>query len=628
VLATLALSLLQDQSQVAQVYRCPGFTFPEPGTGTHVLESANGQVYFVELRPAGSPTLPAYLKLFSIPNPQGAISAETLLGLSAQEFGSLAARRALTAGATTDGVQDTSAGPATSRTQEFLAVDGTVLARGRIVILQTSPMAAGALLWMDPDLPEGYFESSENLLKAVQVLPFSSDTLQPMERSGIGFALPVLWTRQELHDNGSTALNCQGTIGNVFLTVATSGVFGGELGESLALAAQAGEATAVAVKLGGSIGRRNALMRLAGEQLHVGQRYVVQLPGSQAEIRNAIFSNSSMQLCLIATLCTMENRSAMVAMLDRILASVTLPQQGPQQMEISSWSGLSVGFPERLSVELREPKPFLPGGWIFTIPHDDRPEDRSFETRIWREDLPEQEADAAKELMSSVNELVTLWPGAAIENPEIGQDVAFGQPAATLRATLIVADQVIAVDARRVVTAHGIYRSLAYFPTDLQDDHQPVLQYILEKSRLWDGTEPLTTTNGAKVRLPDASWRVRDYQMDGLRAFDLSNAKGIIIRCVPDDELTPEHDLVEALSLDYFDGDEVEQRLDLDLSGRKIPAVQTFFVREDEGRELKSIEFHALFVAGGTVWRISASGFEDDRPAILAALAGIDLAPR
>lgn len=614
---------------MAQVYRCPGFTFPVPATASQITEIANGQVYLVELRQESDRTQSPYLKLFTIPNPEGAINAATLFSLGAQELVSLSAKWRLEGGEITEGIQDSSLGPVACRSQEFHQIDGAVVGHGRVVILQTTPMAAGAILWTDPGVPEALFMDAERLLTGIKILTFTEDTLRPMEREGIEFAVPLLWTRQEQSNEAGSAMSCQGAKGSLFISVGASGLFGGALGESFLLDAQPGEANTVAANLGGSVLRRNALMRLVGEQLHVGQRYLLQVPGGpKAELRLAVFSNPGTKLALVSALYLLEHRAAMLAIMDQVLSSMTLPQQRLQQMEILSWSGISVGFPERMSVETRIPTAFLPGGWVFTIQHDSRPEDRSFQARIWREDAPDQAADAATELLASVNELVTLWPGAKIENPESGQDKAFGQPAAVLKTTLIVDGLALVVDARRVVTEHGIYRSLAYFPADLQDDHLPALNFILDHSKLWEDTAPVTTTSGAKIRLLDASWRLRDFHKDGHRAFSVSNERGVAITCAPDFDLTPEHDLVEYLGQDYFMGDEVVARPELTLSGRKLPAVQTSFIHDEEGRELDSLEFHTFFVADGVVWNLTASGLEADRPLIIAALAGIELAPR
>lgn len=175
VLATLALLVCQDQSQVSQNYRSPAFSFPLPDPSMAVSEAANGQVYFFELRRAGQDASAPFLKLFSVPDQQGAVDVATL-------------------------------------------------------------------------------------------------------------------------------------------------------GESIILDSQPSEAETLARNFCGSVIRQNPLMSLTDEQLHVGQRDLLQLAdGSQAEIRNAIFSNESVELCFLTTLYATGNRPGMVAWMDRMLAEVAMP---------------------------------------------------------------------------------------------------------------------------------------------------------------------------------------------------------------------------------------------------------------------------------------------------------------
>lgn len=629
MLATLALLACQDQSQVSQIHRSPGFNFPQPGPIVLVRETANGQVLFVEFRPAQQPDSLPFLKFFSLPNPGGAVDQATLYSLGAQEFGNLAAPGGLTAGPATDGILATPGGPAPCRSQDFSSADGAAVARSRMVILQTTPMAAGAMVWLAPGQPDQLLTLAESLIAGVQVLPFEPDALQEMERYGIRFAIPLLWLRQEQEQDGSIGITCQGPTGTVLVSTGAAGIFGGALGEYYILESQRAEADTMAARFGGSVIRQNALMRLVGEELHVGQRFQMKLnDGSLAEIRNAVFSNDNAELCLVSALYSEGYRPAMLGWMDRLLAEVKMPYTGPQHLETRSWSGISARFPERLEVEEREPGDLLPGGWTFTIPHDGRPEDHSFQLRLWREDPPAAPEDARQELRADLDDLMESWTGGAatVTREEKGQ--AFGAPADLLQASVLQDGLEFRVDARRVTTPGGVFQSLAYYPADLESEHKPVLDLILARSALGQSGAPLATSHGARILPPGPNWRLRDYWSSGAPCFSLSNGAGMLVICQPADELTPEHDLAEVLAAEYFDGDPVEERLELQLSGSALPAVLTSFEHEDEGREVTSIEFHALFAHDGVVWHLEASGDAGQRTELLAALAGIALPGR
>jgi len=628
-LAAFALLAGQDPGPAVPSHQSPGFSFPQPDAAVLVTESANGQVFFVELRQPGQESGPAFLKLFSIPNQGGALDAATLLGLGAQEFGGLAAAAGLAGGPIAEGVMAVPGGEAATRSQEFRSADGLAVARSRFVLLQTAPMAAGALIWIAPGQPDGLLGQAEAVLAGIQVLAFDAEALQPVERHGIRFALPLLWVKEEQEQPGTASISCQGMAGSVFASAGSSGMFGGWIGEAFILDNQRADADQIASRFGGSVVRQNACMRLAGEQLHVGQRFQIRLQdGTEAEIRNAVFSDEGLSLCLIGALYAAVNRPAMLGWIDRMAAAVTMPQRVTQQIETRSWSGISVRFPERLEVEQREPGAFLPGGWKFTIPHDDDPAGHSFELRVWREDAPAAGADAQKELRASLDDLTKLWTAAEVADASPSAGEAFGRPADVLQATLTENGLTFLVDARRVATAGGVYRSLAIFPADLAAEHRPVLDLILERSSLWTGEEPLATTHGARIRIPDPSWVLRDYRSGGSRCFALSNATGIVVQCAPEPDLTPDFDLAAELAVDYYAGDEVQERLDLQMAGGTLPAVRTFSTFDDEGREVTMIEFHALTVHEGLVWHLAASGTAEQRAEILAALAGIALPGR
>lgn len=624
MLAALALVLAQDQSQVSPTREMAGFTFPEPSPEVLVTESANGQVYIVELRRAGQEAAPPYLKLFSLPNPDGALTAAALFGLCDQEFAALAAASGLAPGPVTDGVQARPGGEAVSRSQSFSNADGSATARARAVMLQTSPMAAGAMLWLAPGQPESLLGEAEVLLAGLTVLPFAADALQAEMQLGIGYSVPLLWIRQRQAAGPTFALHCQGPVGSIFVMGGNPNIFGGELSESLVLGEQRGEADTVAAQFGGTIVRQNGLMHLDGERLDVGQRFVMELPGGAlAEIRNAIYSDPNGLVCLLGGLYTWENRPAMTALLHRMQAEVVLSQAAPQRLERRAWAGISVRPPGRLEVQEQERLAFAAGGWVFTIQHDENPQDRSFEVRILREPASDVAQDPQQALRTSLQFLAGLWPGATIEDPEASAGSAFGRPAAVLRATLMVEGVAHAVDARRVTAAHANYQSLALFPADLESDHRPVLDFLLERAELWDESAPLAAACGASVQLISLDWRLHEYWVTDQQWLDLEDGIGSIIRLAPEPEIGADRDLEEALELNWG-MDEAAQPLELQIAGRKIGAVELPYDTDDEGGDPERLQIDALTVRGDAVWRLHADCLREQREQVLKALAGIE----
>ena len=158
--------------------------------------------------------------MFSLPNAEGAVDAATLFTMSAQEFADLAAPEGLLPGPVTDDSPALPGGAVASRSQVFTSADGSRVAQSRTVVLQ----------------------HVEALLAQVRILHFSPAILPAGKKSDVGYAAPLLWTKQDQEVDLSIAVHCEKPIGLVLITGGEASLLGETFAKSQVLDSQPSEA--------------------------------------------------------------------------------------------------------------------------------------------------------------------------------------------------------------------------------------------------------------------------------------------------------------------------------------------------------------------------------------------------